>query len=77
VNNMHADASISIFLAALQGICANPVFFGPTFQGLPSAAVEFAQSCVRASYRDDPERAYPDWSGVDASGKLISKKESP
>jgi hypothetical protein len=35
-----SDATASIFLAALQGICANPNFFGPIFQQSPEAAVD-------------------------------------
>lgn len=36
----------AIFLAAIQGICANPHFFGAIYQGSPSAAVAFAQEVV-------------------------------
>ncbi len=56
------DANASIFLAALQGICANPAFFGPLFQQSPKAAVEFAQACVRASYKNETDD-YPNWVG--------------
>jgi len=36
----------AVFCAALTGICANPQFFGPTFQQSPQAAVEFATEVV-------------------------------
>ncbi|MGYP003406214017 len=58
-----SDATASIFLAALQGICANPNFFGPIFQQSPEAAVEFARACVRAAYNGDQDKQYPDWTG--------------
>ncbi len=58
-----SDANASIFLAALQGICANPNFFGPIFQQSPNAAVEFAQACVRAAYGNNRDRQYPNWIG--------------
>lgn len=41
----------AIFNAALSGIVANPVFFGPIMQGSPAAAVEFADSVVLAATR--------------------------
>jgi len=39
----------AIFRAALQGICANPEFFGAIYQGSPRAAVDFAKDIVRAA----------------------------
>ncbi len=38
----------AVFNSALTGICANPAFFGPVYQGSPFAAVEFASSVVFA-----------------------------
>lgn len=57
-----SDANAAIFLAALQGISANPNFFGSAFQSSPEAAVEFARACVRAAYRRDTDSC-PDWTG--------------
>lgn len=39
----------NIFCAALQGICANPAFFGGEYQGSPNAAIEFADRVVLAA----------------------------
>lgn len=39
----------AIFLAALQGIVANPNFFGPILQGEPASAVRFAQDVLAAA----------------------------
>lgn len=37
-----------MFCAALQGITANPAFFGPVFQQSPTAAIQFADEVVMA-----------------------------
>lgn len=54
----------AIFNAALSGICANPSFFGPTMQGDPRAAVDFANEVTLAAIYGDEyvpvyERARP------------------
>lgn len=69
-----AEANSAIFLAALQGICANPNFFGPQFQQSPQAAVEFAQACVRAAYRRESD-AYPDWVGQGEQPKPMTASQ--
>lgn len=40
------DGYRAVFLAALQGICANPHFFGAIHQGSPNAAVTFAKEVL-------------------------------
>lgn len=49
------DFNQAVFLAALQGITANPHFFGSLYQQDPRAAVEFAVQCVQAM------QVMPDW----------------
>jgi hypothetical protein len=50
--NTESEFAREVFCAALQGILANPGFFGPLFQQSPEAAVEFADQVVlRAVYR--------------------------
>ncbi|MES3028548.1 MAG: hypothetical protein V4820_11920 [Pseudomonadota bacterium] len=45
----------AVFLAALQGICANPHFFGAVHQGEPFSAVSFAQAVLsEAIAKTDP-----------------------
>lgn len=52
--NPESEHCRDVFCAALQGICANPAFFGPIFQQSPTAAVEFADAVVLAAcYRDE------------------------
>lgn len=53
------EVNLQIFLAALQGLIANPTFFGYQYQGSPEAAVEFARSCVKAAYNNNPNQTYP------------------
>ncbi len=55
------DGLRAIFIAAIQGICANPHFIDTyQFQGSPEAAVEFANKVVLATLKssadseDDP-----------------------
>jgi hypothetical protein len=43
------DAYRAIYLAALQGILANPEFVGPAFQGEALSAAQFAREVIRAS----------------------------
>jgi hypothetical protein len=45
----------AIFTAAVQGICANPHFFGPLLQQSPRAAVEFAREVVAAAIALTPK----------------------
>lgn len=59
------DGYRAIFNAALTGICANPNFFGHSFQGSPQAAVEFANEVTLAAiygeaYVPPHERGGPD-----------------
>ena len=49
---MDEQQSVIVFTAALQGICANEYFFGPTMQQSPEAAVTFAYKCVKACCRE-------------------------
>lgn len=53
--NTNSPACREIFCAALQGICANPSFFGALFQQSPQAAVEFADSVVIAAVYAEPK----------------------
>lgn len=47
--NTEGEFCRQVFLAAIQGICSNPNFFGPEFQQSPQAAVDFADSVVIAA----------------------------
>ena len=54
IEHLYVSASFKkahIFLAALQGICANPNFFGPTMAKTPDDAVKFAMETVLAAMR--------------------------
>ena len=51
--NTNHDGYRAIFNAALAGICANPNFFGPTMQGDPRSAVEFANEVTLAAIYGD------------------------
>lgn len=50
----------AIFNAALTGITANPMFFGPIMQGSPTAAVEFAEGVVMAAIAASIATGAPD-----------------
>jgi len=56
---MNNDVNLQIFLAALQGYISNKNFHGPTSQGSPKAAVDFARECVRAAYNYNPNQSQP------------------
>lgn len=44
--NTNSEGLRQIFCAALQGIIANPEFFGPEYQGRIDLAINFADSVV-------------------------------
>lgn len=51
VHQMGRDAERdAVYLAALNGIIANPQFFGPLFQQSPQAAVDFAAKVVACAF---------------------------
>lgn len=47
--NTEGEFCRQVFLAAIQGICSNPNFFGQEFQQSPQAAVDFADAVVIAA----------------------------
>ncbi len=71
------DTNLKIYCAALQGITSNPEFFGPLMQQSPELASEFARRCVRAAYRHDGKRAFPDITGSDGSINSNNFGEDP
>lgn len=60
----HPPPNELIFLAALNGIMSNPLFFGATMQGDVNAAIDMARLTVRRSYKS-PQDLSPDFIGKD------------